>query len=92
MQIEKDYDNGAGKLIVNADAQGNVTVSNTFNQDVAGLAQVSSQVSVTSNIFSIAEKIAAQTQTTWDDTAIAALKSLLGIVDPPASPVLTSKA
>ncbi len=66
--------------MLDADMHGGVKVSNTYSKDVAGYAKVACQVSLETNILDIAEKIAAQTKTTWDDTAIKALKSLLGIV------------
>lgn len=80
-EVEKVYDGGAGKVIVDVDDKGAVLVSNTYKKDLDGYAEVESVTSMKSNIFKIAEKIAAKTKTTWDDTAIAALKEILGIKD-----------
>lgn len=78
-EVEKVYDDGAGKVIVDVDAKGGVLVSNTYQKDLDGYATVKSVTEIESNIFVIAEKIAAKTKTEWDDKAIAALKSILGI-------------
>lgn len=78
-EIEKEYDGGAGKLIVDVDNKGGVVLSNTYKKDLDGFAEVESITNMRSNIFVIAEKIAAKTETQWDDKAIAGLKSLLGI-------------
>lgn len=78
-ELEKDFDNGAGKLIVDVDDKGSVKVSATYEKDLDGFAKVKSSNEVETNIFLIAEKIAAKTATPWDDKAIAGLKSLLGI-------------
>lgn len=78
-EVEKEYDGGAGKVVLDVDLQGNVKFSNSYAKDLDGYAKVSSQTSLESNIFNIAEKIAAKTNTTWDDTAVKALKSILGI-------------
>lgn len=78
-EVEKTYDDGAGVLIVDVDDKGGVLLSNTYKKNLDGFADVESTTVLKSNIFLIAEKIAAQTETTWDDKAIAGLKSLLGI-------------
>lgn len=78
-EVEKEYDGGAGKLILDVDLKGSVKFSNVYAKDFEGYAKVANQTSIESNIFNIAQKIAEKTQTTWDDSAIKALKSLLGI-------------
>lgn len=78
-ELEKTYDEGAGKFVLDVDAHGNVKFSNTYEKDLKGYAKVSSQNSIETNIFNIAEKIAAETETTWDDSAVKALKGILGI-------------
>lgn len=83
-EVEKEYDGGAGKLIVDVTAQGAVKLSNVYQKDIDGYAKVKAMVELESDIFMIAEKIAAKTSTTWDDKAVAGLKSLLGIVQPEA--------
>jgi len=78
-EIEKEYDGGAGKLIVDVDDKGGVILSNVYEKDLDGFAKIRSTTEIESNIFVLAEKIAAKTETTWDDKAIAGLKSLLGV-------------
>lgn len=77
LEVEKNYD--GGKLIVDADDKGTIKISNVYSKDLDGFVKVSATLEVESNIFNIAEKIAAKTGTTWDDTAVAAIKNLLGI-------------
>jgi hypothetical protein len=79
-EIEKEYDGGAGKVIVDVTDKGAVKISNVYSKDL-GLAKISNTTEVETNIFKIAESIAAKTATEWDDKAVAGLKSLLGIVD-----------
>ena len=78
-EYETGYDAGAGKVVVDVDDKGNVLVSNTYKKDIDGFATVESTTVLKSNIFTIAEKIAAKTETTWDDSTIAGLKKLLGV-------------
>lgn len=78
-EIEKKFDNG--EVILDVDAQGNVKLIGSYKQEVEGLAKVKSSLEVESNIFKIAEKIAAQTQTPFDDQAIAGIKKILGIAE-----------
>ena len=78
-EVEKKFDNGAGLLIVDVDAKGSVKLVATYDKDLDGFAKVKNHTEIESNIFTIAEKIALQTNTPWDDKAIAGLKSLLGI-------------
>jgi hypothetical protein len=79
-EVSKEFDGGAGKLIVDVDDKGAVKMSAMYDKDLDGFAKVKSSLELESNIFMIAEKIAAKTGTTWDDKAIAGIKSLLGIV------------
>lgn len=81
-EVKKEYDGGAGVFIVDVDAQGEIVVSNSYKKDVEGFAEIESVTSLKTNIFTIAEKIAAKTATTWDDTAIKGLEALLGIKPP----------
>lgn len=78
-EVEKEYDGGAGKLIVDVTGQGAVKLSNVYEKNIDGYAKVKAVVELESDIFMIAEKIAAKTSTQWDDKAVAGLKSLLGI-------------
>lgn len=78
-EVEKVFDGGAGKLVVDADDRGSVKVELVYEKDVDGYAKVKTSNSLETNVFNIAEKIAAKTKATWDDSAIAALKKLLGI-------------
>lgn len=79
-EVQKEFDGGAGKAVIDVDDKGGVKLSVSYVKDVDGLAKVKSISEIESNIFAIAEKIAAKTSTTWDDKAIAGIKSLLGIV------------
>jgi len=79
-EISKEFDGGAGKFEVDVDAAGGVVVEVAYKKDVEnGLVEVESSNKVKTNIFLLAEKITAKTGTTWDDKAIAMLKSALGI-------------
>lgn len=78
-ELEKTYDGGAGKIVIDVDDKGNVLISNTYKKDVDGYAEVESVTSVKTNILNILEKVAAKTKTTWDDKAIAGIKALLGL-------------
>lgn len=77
-EIEKSYDDGAGKVIVDVTDKGSVKVSNEYVKDL-GYAKIKSVTELESSIFVIAEKIAAKTKTPWDDSAIKALEKILGI-------------
>jgi hypothetical protein len=79
-EVEESFDAGAGKLIVDADYKGSVKVAMSYEKNVDGFVKVKSTNEITTNIFDIAAKIAAKTQTNWDDVAVAQLKALLGIV------------
>lgn len=85
-EIEKEYDGGAGKLVLDVTDKGAVIFSNSYKKDLGGLAKVENVTKIESDIFMIAETIAKKTSTPWDDKAVAGIKSLLGIVDeaPPA--------
>lgn len=78
-EVENTYDNGAGTVIVDVTDKGAVIFKNNYKKDF-GFAKVSNDTAVETDIFKIAEAIAAKTKTTLDDKAIAGLKSLLGIV------------
>lgn len=78
-ELEKQYDGGAGQFSMDVDASGGVVIVNSYNKGFDDLAKIKSDTHVETNIFKIAEKIAAQTATPWDDKAIAGLKSILGI-------------
>lgn len=77
-EIEKVYDNGAGKLIVDVDATGKVLISNVYTKDM-GAATVHSVTEVKTDILDLLQNVAAKTKTTLDDKAIALIKSLLGL-------------
>jgi len=79
LEVDQKFDNGAGSLIVDVDDKGGVILKTAYEKDVDGFAKVKSSLELESNIFTIAEKIAWKTQQTWDDKAVAGLKSLLGI-------------
>lgn len=68
----------AGSYSLDVDDKGVVKISVVVNKEFSGV-KVSSTNAVETNIFKIAEGIAAKTKSTWDDTAIAALEKLLGI-------------
>lgn len=70
-----------GNYTVDVDLQGNVKISLEISKDF-GHSKASTVNSVEVNIFDLAEAIAKKTETTLDDKAIAALKSLLGLDKP----------
>ena len=78
-EIDQSFDEGAGNLVVDVDAQGGIELSVKYKKDLNGFAEVESSLSLKSNIFNILEKIAAKTETKWDDSAVAGIKSILGI-------------
>lgn len=80
-EVDKTFDNGAGHLVVDADDKGGLKLGATYDKDLNGYGKVKSSLAFETNIFIIAEKIAKETKTEWDDKAIAGLKSLLGITD-----------
>lgn len=78
-EVEKTFDGGAGKVSVDVTDKGAVLVELAYEKDLDGYAKVKSSNSVETDIFRIAAKIAAKTETTWDDKAVEGLKKLLGI-------------
>lgn len=78
-EVDKKFDNGAGEAVVDVDVKGGVKLSASYNKDVDGYVAITSSVAVETNIFRIAEKIAAKTKVTWDDAAVKGLEQLLGL-------------
>lgn len=70
-----------GSYAVDVDDKGKVKVTLTIDKDM-GLGKVSASVIVETDLFKIAEQLAAKTATPWDDEAIKALEKLLGINQP----------
>lgn len=68
-----------GSYDVTVDAQGNVVAKVSVLKSVDGV-NASVSVEVDLNILKLAEAIAEKTATTWDDTAVKVLESLLGLV------------
>lgn len=88
-EIDVKFDGDAGEFSVDVDMKGAVAVTLTYVKSVDDWVDANAAIGMKTNIFKIAEKIAAKTATTWDDTAIAALEKLLGIapsVPPVAAP------
>lgn len=83
-EVEKDFDAGAGKAIVNVDAKGAVVISLSYKKDVDmdGYASAKADISLSAetNLIAICEKIAAKTETKFDDSVVQGIKMLLGIV------------
>lgn len=75
-ELEGKFDGGG--YSVDVDDKGGIKIELAYSKDF-GFATANSSNSVETNIFKIAEKIAAQTSATWDDNAVAALKKMLGI-------------
>lgn len=86
-EVEKEYDGGAGKLVLDVTDKGQVKFSNVYEKDIGGYVKVKNTTEIESDIFAIARQIVAKTQTTWDDAAELALEKLLGIVRDPAPAV-----
>lgn len=78
-ELEKEFDGGAGKLTIDVDDKGLVKLTAVYDKDLDGYAKVKNSTEIESNIFTLAEKIAAKTGNPWDDKAVAGLKSILGI-------------
>lgn len=78
-EVDVKFDGDAGEVIVDVDMKGAVKVAVSYAKNVDDFLSAKASVELNTNIFKIAEKIAAKTATTWDDTAIAALEKLLGI-------------
>ena len=75
-EVDRTYDDGAGKLIVDVDSSGGVKVSNVYERDLDGFAKVKNVTELVANIFTVAEKIAAKASTEWDDKAV--VKKMFG--------------
>ena len=69
-----------GEYFLDADEKGNIEVALNVEQDF-GFGKAKSANSVNLNILDAAEMVAKKTKTTLDDSAVATLKALLGIVD-----------
>ncbi len=67
-----------GNYGIDVDVKGNVKVDVIAAKDL-GHTKVSNVLAIETNIFAVAEEIAKKTQTTWDDSAVAGLKAILGI-------------
>jgi hypothetical protein len=82
-EVDIKFDGEAGQAFVDVDAQGGVVLAIGYNKeiDLAGMAKITAknEVKAETNIFTIAEKIAAKTGTPVDDMFVAGLKKLLGI-------------
>lgn len=82
-EFSQKFDGDAGEAFLDVDAQGKVVVGLSYKKeiDLDGYAVVkaNNENSLETDIFKIAEKIAAKTETKVDDMFIAGLKNLLGI-------------
>jgi len=67
-----------GSYSLDVNAQGKIKIEVQVEKDF-GHTKVGSANYVETDIFKVAEEIAKKTGTPWDDKAIAALKSALGI-------------
>lgn len=67
-----------GSYSVDVTDKGAVTATVTVDKDF-GYGKVSLTSALETDIFKIAEAIAAKTTATWDDAAIATIKKLLGL-------------
>lgn len=85
-EVEKTYDGGAGKVVVDIDAHGSVKVANSYEKKFGESLKVKVAADIEVSIFDLAAQAAKKTGTEWDDKAIAGLKSLLGLVDPAPAP------
>ena len=85
-EVDQKFDNGAGELVVDVDDKGGVLLSASYDKDLDGYGKAEISIKFKTNVFTIAEKIAAKTSTTWDDAAIKGLEQLLGVT-PGQAPV-----
>lgn len=70
-----------GSYSLDVDMLGIVAINLSYAKDL-GDAQIQSSSSVSVSLFTILEKLAAKTGTTWDDKAVAVIESALGIKKP----------
>lgn len=77
-EIEGAFDGGG--YYIDVDDKGGVKIEGTYEKDL-GVAKIKSVTTIETDIFVLAEMMTKKTETTWDDTAVAGLKSLLGIKD-----------
>lgn len=78
-EVEKEYDGGAGKLILDVTGKGEVKFSNVYEKNLGGYAKVKNVTEIESNIFMIAYMQVKKTSATWDDALVESLANLLGI-------------
>lgn len=68
----------SGGYSVDVDDKGGIKIDVNYAQDF-GSGKFNSSVGLETNVFNIAEAIAAKTKTPYDDQVIAKIKALLGI-------------
>lgn len=78
-ELEKEYDNGAGKVIIDVTGKGEVKISNVYAKDLGGYAKIKNVTEVESSIFHIAYQATKKTGITWDEKIVEGLAKLLGI-------------
>lgn len=74
-----------GSYVLDVDDKGKLVIGLKIEKDM-GYGKVAAQLSAETDVFKIAEMIAAKTATTWDDEAIKALEKILGINQPIINP------
>lgn len=89
-EVDQKFDGDAGEAIVDVDDKGGVEVSVSYSKKLDELLEAKAEIGLKTNIFKLAEKIAAKTATPWDDKAVAGLESLLGIKKDEAAPAAPS--
>lgn len=85
-EVDVKFDGEAGSAFLDVDAQGLVKAGVSYNKDLDlnGFAKVATknEVALETNVFIILEKLAAKTETKWDDSAVALIENLFGIKKP----------
>lgn len=64
---------------VDVDKTGKVALVLSASKDLDGV-KIKSENSIEVELFTLLEKVAAKTETKWDDTVVAQLKAILGMV------------
>lgn len=79
-ELDKKFDGDAGEIFIDVDKSGGIKISLNYDKDLDGYVAIKSSVSIDTNLISILEKFAAKSATTLDDTAIATIKTILGLL------------
>lgn len=68
-----------GEYFVDAEKNGQVTISLTAKKELEGVL-VSSENKAVVNVITLLEKVAAKTEAKWDEAVVAQIKKILGLI------------